>query len=326
MSASHFLGFDIGGTKCAVCLGDFEGNPIDSVKFQTEKGFLPVWERLRSVTRELLSRNSLGMGDIAASGISCGGPLDSIRGIVQSPPNLPGWDNIPICDIVKNEFSIPCFLMNDANACALAEWRLGAGRACRNMIFITMGTGFGAGLIIDGKLYEGASGMAGEIGHVRLSEEGHEAYGKKGSWEAFCGGNGIALYAERLGKDFCKPEELDEYFNAADSKNFSVKSLGAAAKKGNRFALEIFSRVGERLGYGLAILLDIINPERIVIGSIFERCENFIRPSMERSMGFEALPQCFSACKIVPAALGDRIGDCACLLVARNGIERNTGK
>lgn len=134
-------------------------------------------------------------GEIAGIGISCGGPLDSRRGVILSPPNLPGWDEVPVKAYFERETGAPAMLRNDADACAVAEWRYGAGRGCRNMVFLTFGTGFGAGLILNGALYSGSCDMAGEIGHIRAPGDPAYrpvGYGKSGSFEGYCSGGGIA--------------------------------------------------------------------------------------------------------------------------------------
>ena len=176
----------MGGTKCAVIHGKIDDSGIsivNKIKFPTGIDMAPnaVIEKIIDAIRELGA-------DAEAIGISCGGPLDSESGTILSPPNLPLWDNIHICDILKKEFNIPCYLQNDADACALAEWQFGAGKGAENMLFMTFGTGLGAGLILDGKLYSGTNDMAGEIGHIRLETSGPVGYGKSGSFEGFCSG------------------------------------------------------------------------------------------------------------------------------------------
>ena len=187
------IGVDIGGTKCAVTLGIPQGDGIlikDKLRFPTTDVYGTIRD-IKSGVSEVIGRNGLGVDAIKAIGISCGGPLDSKTGVIMSPPNLPGWDNIPIVDILSEEFGAPAAVHNDANACALAEWRFGAGKGTRNMVFMTFGTGLGAGLIIDGKLYTGSNDNAGELGHIRLEEYGPVGYGKSGSFEGFCSGSGI---------------------------------------------------------------------------------------------------------------------------------------
>ena len=184
-------GIDIGGTKCAVLTGDGE-NIIERISFPTTN----VTDTLSAIYAAV---EKVGCGD--AIGVSCGGPLDSERGVILSPPNLPGWDNIAIVRELTQRFSVPAGLENDANACALAEWRFGAGRGSRNMIFLTFGTGMGAGLILDGRLYRGTSGMAGEIGHVRMERFGPCGYGKAGSFEGFCSGGGIRQIGQTVARE-----------------------------------------------------------------------------------------------------------------------------
>lgn len=167
------------------------------------------------------------------------------------------------------------YIQNDANACAMAEWKYGAGKGTDNMIFLTFGTGLGAGLILDGKLYSGTNGMAGEVGHIRLSEEGPVGFGKEGSFEGFCSGGGIKKLCELMAKEAEQKETLEVMtgITAAD--------VFRKATEGNPFALSVVERCAKYLGRGLAILVDILNPERIVIGSIFVRGEHLLREKMQ---------------------------------------------
>jgi len=226
-------------------------------------------------------------------GISCGGPLNSENGVILSPPNLPGWDNVEIVKIIEKHYSVPAHLQNDANACALAEWKFGAGKGCQNMIFMTFGTGLGAGLILNGKLYEGTNGNAGEVGHVRLEEDGPVGFGKKGSFEGFCSGNGIAQLGVKIMGD----------------KTLNAKTIADAARNGDEKAREVYRISGERLGKGLSILIDILNPEVIVIGSVFARSHDLLWEEAKRVIDKEALSVSAECCRVVPAELGEQIGD-----------------
>ena len=168
-----FIGIDIGGTKCAVTLAKVNKgiNILHKIRFESEadKGLNHMLANIYAAVDEVFAMSSEG---VSAIGISCGGPLDSKRGIVLCPPNLPGWINVPICELFSRKYGVPTYLQNDANACALVEWKLGAGRGCDDMIFLTMGTGMGGGVISGGRLLTGACDMAGEIGHLRLTEDG----------------------------------------------------------------------------------------------------------------------------------------------------------
>lgn len=306
-----FLGLDIGGTKCAVVLGDREGNVLRKERFDTTT----VKETLENLFA-IASR----MEGYVAVGISCGGPLDSKRGIILSPPNLPGWDEIEIVRMAEDRLGVPAFLCNDANAGAIAEWRFGAGQGCRNMVFMTFGTGLGAGFILDGRLYAGTNDYAGEVGHVRLAKSGPVGYGKEGSFEGFCSGSGIAQLAKTAAKEALARGESPRYCNSpALLESVNAKTVAEAAREGDATAREVFRRCGEMLGRGCAMLVDFINPERIVIGSVFARCEDLLRGPMEEILEREALSGALEVCRIVPAALGERIGDVAALSVAVDG-------
>lgn len=283
-----YIGIDIGGTKCAVVRG--VGTSIEQkVKFDTT-------DRDSTLARIFSEANNLMADDIEAIGVSCGGPLDSKRGVIMSPPNLPGWDDVHIVDMLKEKFLRPAYLCNDADACAVAEWRYGAGVGAQNMAFLTFGTGLGAGLILDGKLYTGACGMAGELGHVRLYDDGHIGYNKRGSVEGYCSGGGIAQYGKG-----------------------TAKELAIKAEQGDNEALAIYAKVGEDLGKALSILIDILNLDTIVVGGIYTRSRELIEPSMNKVITREALAKSVEACRILPAKLSENIGDIAALCVAEFG-------
>jgi len=311
MTAPTFIGLDIGGTKCALSVPDETGGVREVARFATA-GPAATLARFETEIAQL------GPGSAPLFGISCGGPLDAARGLVLSPPNLPGWDRIAICEHFTRRFGGRAWLMNDANACALAEWQAGAGRGARNLIFLTMGTGMGAGLILDGRLYEGATGDAGEVGHLRLAPSGPVGFGKEGSFEGFCSGGGIARLARlRLPSwpgDTVLQNFVPEQITAAD--------LGRAAEQGDAFACAVWQEVGTKLGEALALLVDVLNPDRIVIGSIYARCERLLAPAMQAALAREALGPSVAACRVVPAALGDQIGSHAAIAIARYHSQR----
>ena len=301
------IGVDIGGTKCAVVSGDKNG-VHRKIRFDTKS----KEETIQNIIEAI---RILGVG--SSIGISCGGPLDVKQGLILSPPNLIGWDNVPIVQILSNTFGVPTYLCNDADACALAEWKYGAGKGTENMIFLTFGTGMGAGLILGGKLYSGSCGMAGEIGHVRMSPFGPTGYGKTGSFEGFCSGGGLAQLGKSLALEKLQRGESVSYCKSkSDLNRITAKTLAEHARKGDETAIEVYRICGEKLGEGLSILIDILNPQMIVIGSVFARAEDLLREPMERVLKREALAYSLDKCKIVPAALGEEIGDYAALAVS----------
>lgn len=315
---TDLAGIDIGGTKCAVSLGRAEGGrvrPIDRRQFATPDAPQAALVQLADALNALLAAHP--DVDLSAIGVSCGGPLDSRRGLILSPPNLPGWDRIDVLTPFRERFSAPAALQNDANACALAEWQWGAGRGCRSIIFLTFGTGMGAGLVLDGRIYAGASDSAGEVGHVRLAENGPLGYGKRGSFEGFCSGGGIARLAQMRALAAIQAGEPPAFCpTPGELETVTAETVGIAAQAGDRLAIEVYETVGHYLGRGLAMLVDVINPERIVIGSIYGRQRALLEPVALRVLREEAHPHALAACEVVSAGLGERVGDYAGLAVA----------
>ena len=323
MTTQHILGIDIGGTKCAIVTGRIlpEGQIeiIGKNAFPTEtaKGFDHTIGNIYANIDSVLTKTGLSPKDIAAVGISCGGPLDSKKGLILSPPNLPGWDHIPIVELIEKRYGVQTAVQNDANACTLAEWKFGAGCGYNNVIFLTFGTGMGAGLILDGKLYAGTNDMAGEVGHIRLECTGPVGYGKAGSFEGFCSGGGIAQLAKTLVLEKLQMGEQVSFCNSfPDIGSITAKSVAEAAFRGDHLAIEIYQICGRYLGSALSVLIDILNPEIIVLGSIYGRSGELIEPSMRQVIERETLSHSRNVCKIVPADLGESIGDYAALSVA----------
>lgn len=320
----NLIGLDIGGTKCAITYGVNRNENIvlkDKIMFNTTDVNQTI-ERIINEISVMMSKHKLNHINTTAIGISCGGPLDSKQGIVMSPPNLPGWNNIPIVDIISKKFKVPVFIQNDANACALAEWKFGAAKGFNNVIFLTFGTGMGAGLILNGRLYTGTNDMAGEVGHIRLERFGPVGFGKAGSFEGFCSGSGIAQLArvkvlERLqvgeSVSFCKS------FNELEQ--LTAKNVAQAALNGDKLAIDIFEISGYYLGHALSNMIDILNPEIIVIGSIYARVRQLLDTAIYKVIEQEALEYSRSVCSIVPVGLGENIGDYAALSVAQYYFE-----
>ncbi len=313
----YYLGIDIGGTKCAVVLGDSHFKIHHKIQFETrtERGYVEILDEFHKNVDDIFLKYP--KKNLKRIGISCGGPLDSKKGIIYSPPNLPGWDKVPIVQLFKEKYGVPVAIQNDANACALAEWLMGAGKGTQNMIFLTFGTGMGSGLILNGRLYAGTNDLGGEVGHIRLADDGPVGFGKAGSFEGFCSGGGIAQLAETMVKNKLKNGEKVAFCPDAESaEKLTAKMVAAAAIDGDSTANEIIRISGEYLGRGLSVLIDILNPECIVIGSIYSRNEELFKPHVLRILQQEAIPSAVNVCIIKPALLGDSIGDYAALCVA----------
>ena len=297
------IGLDIGGTKCAISTGEPYDGGIEILsrdEFPTAGlSWREVLEEFSRRIEAIASARSMSPKDFVSIGISCGGPLDSKKGLILSPPNLPGWDNVPIVKFFEDRFGVPTAVENDANACAMAEYLYGSGRGVKNLVFMTFGTGLGAGIVIDGKLYSGANDNAGEIGHIRLAPTGPVGYNKEGSAEGFCSGAGIARLAKiRKGLDI------------------TAKELFERVRLGDADAVEVFRESAEKLATILAFTIDILNPEVIALGGIFMRNADLFMPIIEPILEEEALVLARKVCKITAAELGENIGDYAALAVA----------
>lgn len=310
------LGFDIGGTKCAVITAEWDGNEITLLKKEkcaTDTTLSPnqIIDNLISLADGILD------GKPDAIGISCGGPLDSKKGVIMSPPNLPGWDNVEIVKQIEDHYNVPTKLQNDANACAVAEWKFGAGKGKNNVIFMTFGTGLGAGLILDGKLYSGTNDNAGELGHIRLDNFGPVGFGKAGSFEGFCSGGGIAQLGYTKAIEKAQMGEYPLYFKKGYTEaDVTAKTIADAADAGDETAIDVYTTCGEYLGKGLSIVIDLLNPEVIVIGSIFARSHNLLWEPARKVIEKEALSISSKCCQVLPAALGEKIGDYAAIATA----------
>jgi glucokinase len=322
MSRGIFAGVDIGGTKTAIVLSSKPPTVLKRVMFPTlpAKGPKRAIDQIMASVHESLSSQCLGVNDLIAVGVSCGGPLDPLAGVIQSPPNLLSWKEVPIKALLEREFGVKTFLENDANAGALAEHQFGAGRGVNNLVFLTMGTGLGAGLILNGQLYRGSTHAAGEIGHVRLTRSGPNGYNKVGTAEGWASGAGMAKVA-RIALD--KALEKGVATLLAQSNNsvaITAQTVWEAAQSGDAVAQTVVRTCGKRLGEAIAILIDILNPDRVVVGGLAVRMGEALLGPAREVVAKEALPSAYGMVEIVAAELGEDIGDVAALCVAMREV------
>lgn len=301
----YYVGFDIGGTKCAVSLAKCENqeiNILERYEIPTKKSPYKTFDELSPYVKKWQKKYH-----IKKAGVSCGGPLDSDKGFIISTPNLSEeWYGFEIVSFIKNRFGLSSKLENDANACAVAEWKFGAGKNTKNMIFMTFGTGLGAGFILDGKLYSGTNGNAGEVGHIRLEKNGPIGYNKAGSAEGFCSGSGITSLAKLRAKE--RGGILD--------KDITTKNIFNKAKDGDEFCMSIVKESAEKFARVVSLLIDLFNPEVIVVGGVFMRNYDLFMSVITPIVRMESLPDSYKVCKILPAKIGENIGDYAALSLA----------
>jgi glucokinase len=244
-----------------------------------------------------------GNPKLDAIGVDAPGPVDYTQGLVTSPPNLPGWHNVPLASIIAKEFGVPCVLENDANAAAVSEHRWGAGRGSRHMLFLTVSSGVGGGIIIDGELYRGTSGAAGEVGHMTINARGARCHcGRRGCLEMYASGVGIARIARRLVAR--RPDSL--LARLAREQPLTAKLVHDAADQGDDEARKLIANAGEALGVGLGSLINIFNPQVIVLdGSLTKMPDLYLGPAREAAQR-ESFAQSWSDVRIVVGDLGDR--------------------
>lgn len=321
----YVIGLDIGGTKLSVSLGYADN---DCIKIKQKKilstpqgNYHCALENMADIAKDLIHEEGIKNEDVAGIGISSGGPLDSKKGIILSPPNLIGWDKVRIVDYYNTKLGIPTYLQNDANACAIAEWKYGSGRGTQNMIFLTFGTGVGAGLILNGALYSGTNDMAGEIGHCRApafdgafySPVGH---GKASSFEGFCSGAGIAELGRTMALEKFQQGEKPGFCSTVEElNNLSARHIAKAADEGDKLAQFVYRCSGRYLGGMLSLLIDLLNPEVIVIGSVYTHSAHLLEESMREVMDIESLTRSRAVCEIKRAALGNELGDIAAMSI-----------
>lgn len=318
------LGIDIGGTKTAVCVGTREGHILASRRMPSLSGdyLEEYFKELADLCKLILSAAELDQGNLlTAVGISAPGPLDCTRGVLLAPPNNPGWSEVPVVERLAPLFDVPLFINNDANASALAEVYYGEHKDVRNLIYLTASTGMGAGIIVNGKLLQGITDSGGEVGHQVLDPDGPLCpCGKRGCWEIYVGGKSVA--------DRVRTEILDKGIQTliveeAGGSPFKIdhKAITAAARAGDAYALEQWNAFIERLAQGVGNLIQVFNPEVIVLGTMAIHEGDFLMEPLREKLSRYAWKWPLEACTVAPSSLGARASDLSALAVARAGLE-----
>lgn len=318
----HLLGIDLGGTKTSVCLGDETGAIRARRRMPTRAGEGPevVLRRTASLARALLEEAGLSGGDLAAVGVAAPGPVSLRSGLMLRPPNMAGWVNVPLLQWARETFGRPAFMNNDANACALAEYLYGCCRGTPNLVYLTMSTGLGAGIILDGRLIQGAADLAGEVGHHVLDIRGPPCpCGQRGCLEIFCGGMNVAnRLRARIVSENLRTAILDEA--GGDPERIDFQAFLAAVKRNDPLAREAWEEYLERLAQGVGNVIMFLNPEVILLGTIaIHAGDLLLNPLRERLTRYAWAPS-VAVCRILPSSLGERIGDLSALAVAADGL------
>ncbi len=296
-------GIDLGATKILSIVASPKGDVLAEDLRSTEglDGPDAVIAHMKASLRQAMANG--GVDKLAAVGVDAPGPVDAARGIVTEPPNLPSWRDVPLGPLFAKEFGIPCVLENDANASTLAEHRWGAGRGSLHMLFLTLSSGIGGGIVVGGKLYRGASGAAGEVGHMTINTRGPVCHcGRRGCLEMYASGLAIARRARLLAARY--PDSL--LAQLGREQPLTAKLVQQASEEGDDGADEVIAAAGYDLGVGLASLINIFNPQVIVLGgSLTKMGDAYLGPARETAQ-HESFEQSWRAVKIVVGELGDR--------------------
>ena len=303
------VGVDLGGSKIRVILSDPRGNilALEHRDTRARQGPEAVIGRLTQSMRRVLASGATFPAEILGIGIGAPGACEVETGIITASPNLPRWRNVPLRDVIQREFGVPTYLDNDATVAALGEHRFGAGVGVENFIHVTLGTGIGGGVIIGGRVYRGACGAAGEIGHMTIDVNGPRCNcGNIGCWETFASGTAVAR--EAVARIKAGAESVILELAGGDLKKVSAETVFLAAQKGDGLGRELIQRTGYYLGVGLVNLVNIFNPQLILIGGgLSQMGELLLAPAREvvRERAFELAAR---AVRIEMARLGADAG------------------
>jgi len=303
------LGVDLGGTKILTAVINSQGKMLsrDHSITPAQKGYKAVIQSILESAHRALEQANVAISELTAVGVGAPGLSNPETGILFTSPNLPGWRNVPLKDIMQERLGKKTFVINDANAAALGEFYFGAARGVRNFIYITLSTGIGGGIITDGKIYSGASGAAGEVGHMTINDEGPLCNcGNRGCWETLASGTALAREARHRIKEGVRTSILE--YAEGDMEKVTAQVIHSAAEQGDSLAKELIARTGYYVGVGLANLINIFNPELIVIGGGLSNIGDMLLEPAFKVAGERAYEEAFQAVRFASAELGRNSG------------------
>ena len=304
------IGIDVGGTNVKIALVDDNGKIIysNSVPTYAKMGYEYTVNNIKQAIKDLMKETNTTPSDIEGIGFDFPGQVDCKTGVVKLAPNIPGWVNVPLAQMIEDEFHIPTRIDNDVRCAALGELKFGAGRGCENFICITVGTGIGSGIVINGKVVRGATNAAGELGHIKLQMNGGPicGCGDTGCLEAFASGPAIVAMAQEYikGGKSTKFREMA----AVEGGEITPYMVAKAAEEGDPVAKRIFEIVGEYIGIGLTSVINLLNPERVIIGGGVAESGELLLGPIRKTIKERAMVVAGNAVEIVPAQLGNSAG------------------
>ena len=303
------IGIDVGGTNVKIALVDGEGKIIysNSVPTYAQMGYEYTVNNIKQAIRDLMKETNTDDKEIEGIGFDFPGQVDYKTGVVKLAPNIPGWVNVPIAQMIEEEFNIPTRIDNDVRCAALGELKFGAGKGCENFVCITVGTGIGSGLVINGQLVRGAANAAGEIGHIKLQMNGGPicGCGDTGCLEAFASGPSIVAMAQ----EYLKGGKSTKFREMAGADGEITPYIVAkAAEAGDPVAKRIFEIVGTYIGMGLVSVINLLNPEKVIIGGGVAAAGDLLLDPIRKTIKERAMVVAGNSVEIVPAELGNSAG------------------
>jgi glucokinase len=301
------IGIDVGGTNVKIALVE-EGKIIysNSVPTYAKMGYEYTVNNIKQAIRDLMKETETNESNIEGIGFDFPGQVDYKTGVVKLAPNIPGWVNIPIAQMIEDEFHIPTKIDNDVRCAALGELKFGAGKGCENFICITVGTGIGSGIVINGQIVRGASNAAGELGHIKLKSNGGPlcGCGDSGCLEAYASGPAIVGMAY----EYLKGGKSAKFAEMAGDGEITPYIVAKAAEAGDSVAKRIFETIGYRIGMGLVSVINLLNPERVIVGGGVAECGDLLLEPIRKTVKERAMKVAGETVEIVPAELGNSAG------------------
>jgi glucokinase len=304
LAIATVLAIDIGGTKLAAGILDADGRILfrGEVPTLAAEGPDRVLERTARLARDLLDKLGPTAAAIRRIGVGCAGPIDRRAGLILNPPNLPGWVRVPLVEYLEKTLGRPAILENDANAGALGEFRYGAGRGAQSLVYLTVSTGIGGGIILDGKIWHGLKDGAGEVGHMTLVPDGPLCgCGNRGCLEALASGPSIARRAREL-------LERGRSSRLRDLPGFTAAEVARLAREGDPVAVEVWEDTVKYLGLGVGAIVTILAPERVVLGGGVAEAGDFLFEPLRREVRRQVKLVAVESVPILPSALGRDVG------------------
>lgn len=312
------VGIDIGGTKIAVSLGTINGRILGRCVFSSEQGkkVKQSIERIKSLFLSLLKTHGIKRQNVLGVGVAVPGAIDPKAQVILKSPNLPSWEGLPLRKIFSQKLNLPISVENDANAAALGEFFFGSGRGINNFIYITVSTGIGSGIVANGQLIRGEKGTAGEVGHMTLVHDGNKCpCGKKGCLEAYSSGTSIASYVKRALRNGAR----SKFFRKVKINEITGQLVAEAAERNDSLAIKARTMAADYLGIGLANLINLLNPRRIILGGgVMEQTHHFWSPMM-KAVKRESWVLAFRSCEILRSKLGKHVGDLGAMALVLEG-------